>query len=87
MTGSCSIEVLYAGGHRVSELVTLTWSAVIARDKGVQLNVLGKGGIERNVLLSEAVSRSLMSLRSAASSTTSNCSASARSPLRFPACR
>jgi integrase/recombinase XerD len=57
------LEVLYAGGLRVSELVALTWSGVIARDKGqVQLNVVGKGGIERNVLLPEAVSRSLLSL-------------------------
>jgi integrase/recombinase XerD len=57
------LEVLYAGGLRVSELVNLTWSAVISREKGVQLNVLGKGGVERNVLLPEAVSRSLLSLR------------------------
>jgi len=57
------LQVLYAGGLRVSELVNLTWSAVIPREKGVQLNVLGKGGVERNVLLPEAVSRSLLSLR------------------------
>jgi site-specific recombinase XerD len=57
------LEVLYASGLRVSELVALTWSDVLARDKGVQLNVMGKGGVERNVLLPEAVSRSLLSLR------------------------
>jgi len=58
------LEVLYAGGLRVSELACLTWTSVIPRDKGqVQLNVVGKGGVERNVLLPEAVSRSLLSLR------------------------
>ena len=28
------LEVLYAGGLRVSELAGLTWSEVLARDKG-----------------------------------------------------
>jgi len=57
------LEVLYAGGLRVSEVAGLTWSDVLPRDKGVQLSVLGKGGIVRQVLLPEAVSRSLLSLR------------------------
>ena len=57
------IKVGYAGGLRVSELVRLTWGDVIAREKGVQLNVLGKGGKVRQVLLPEVVSRSLLSLR------------------------
>jgi integrase/recombinase XerD len=58
------LEVLYAGGLRVSELAGLTWSDIVARDKGqVQLSVLGKGGIVRQVLLPEAVSRALLSLR------------------------
>jgi integrase/recombinase XerD len=58
------IEVGYAGGLRVSELVSLTWSDVIGRDGGrVQLSVLGKGGKRREVLLPEVVSRSLLSLR------------------------
>jgi integrase/recombinase XerD len=58
------LEVLYAGGLRVSELSGLTWSDIVARDKGqVQLSVLGKGGIVRQVLLPEAVSRSLLTLR------------------------
>jgi integrase/recombinase XerD len=58
------LEVLYAGGLRVSELAGLTWSDIVARDKGqVQLSVVGKGGIVRQVLLPEAVSRALLSLR------------------------
>src|SRR5262245_32483857 len=58
------IEVGYAGGLRVSELVSLTWSDVIERDGGrVQLSVLGKGHKRREVLLPEVVARSLVSLR------------------------
>jgi integrase/recombinase XerD len=57
------LEVLYGGGLRVSEVVALTWSDVLERDKGVQLSVLGKGGIVRQVLLPAAMSRFLLSLR------------------------
>jgi integrase/recombinase XerD len=58
------LEVLYAGGLRVSEIASLTWSDVLLRDKGkVQLSITGKGGVVRQVLLPEAVSRSLLSLR------------------------
>jgi len=58
------IELGYAGGLRVSELVSLTWSDVIERDGGrVQLSVLGKGHKRREVLLPEVVARSLLSLR------------------------
>lgn len=61
------IEVLYAGGLRVSELVGLSWEDVIPRDGGqVQLAVRGKGDVERQVLLPAVVSRSLVSLREGA---------------------
>jgi site-specific recombinase XerD len=57
------LQVAYAGGLRVSEIVGLSWSDIIERDKGVQLSVAGKGGYVRQVLLPELVSRSLLALR------------------------
>jgi site-specific recombinase XerD len=57
------LQVLYGGGLRVSEVVSLTWGDVIERDKWVQLNVLGKGGVTRQVLLPESVSKSLLGLK------------------------
>jgi site-specific recombinase XerD len=57
------LEVAYAGGLRVSEIVALTWSDVLPRDDRVQLSIIGKGGKVRQVLLPEIVSRSLLSLR------------------------
>ena len=57
------LEVIYAGGLRISEAVGLTWSDVLIRDDRVQLSITGKGGKVRQVLLPEIVSRSLLSLR------------------------
>jgi site-specific recombinase XerD len=54
------LEVIYAGGLRVSETVSLTWPDVLSRDDRVQLSITGK---VRQVLLPEIVSRSLLSLR------------------------
>jgi integrase/recombinase XerD len=52
------LEVAYAGGLRVSEIVALTWADVLPRDQGrVQLSITGKGGKVRQVLLPEIVSR------------------------------
>jgi len=58
------IEVAYAGGLRVSELVNLCWSDVLPREKDqVQLSIVGKGEKTRRVLLPDIVSRSLLTLR------------------------
>jgi site-specific recombinase XerD len=58
------IEVGYAGGLRVSELVALRWSDVLARDGDrVQISVIGKGDKLRHVLLPAIVSRSLLASR------------------------
>jgi len=58
------LQVGYAGGLRVSELVGLTWSDVLEREEGrVQLSVTGKGGVVRQVLLPAIVSRALLSIR------------------------
>jgi integrase/recombinase XerD len=57
------LEVIYAGGLRISEAANLTWSDVIQRDDRVQLSIAGKGGKVRQVLLPDIVSRSLLSLR------------------------
>jgi integrase/recombinase XerD len=58
------IEIGYAAGLRVSELVGLSWADVIERQDGkVQLDVLGKGGKRRQVLLPDVVGRSLLVLR------------------------
>ena len=64
------LEVIYAGGLRVSETVDLTWADVLSRDDRVQLSILGRGGKVRQVLLKvrqvllpEIVSRALLSLR------------------------
>ncbi len=61
------LEVTYAGGLRVSEVVALTWGDVLLRGERVQLSVVGKGALVRQVLLPAIVSRSLLSLRGEAS--------------------
>jgi integrase/recombinase XerD len=64
------IEVGYAGGLRVSELVALTWADAIERSDGqVQLSVTGKGSKLRHVLLPDVVGRSLLASRGNAPST------------------
>jgi site-specific recombinase XerD len=57
------LQVAYAGGLRVSELVALKWADVIERDPLVQISVAGKGGRVRQILLPKNVSRSLLALR------------------------
>ena len=48
---SAGIEMLYATGLRISELLSLRESALIANDK--TLTIMGKGGKERLVLLTD----------------------------------
>ena len=58
------IEVAYAGGLRVSELVSLSWADILPRENDeVQLSIVGKGEKTRQVLLPDIVSRSLLTLR------------------------
>ncbi|HZS63759.1 MAG TPA: site-specific tyrosine recombinase XerD [Xanthobacteraceae bacterium] len=54
---ACLLEVLYATGLRVSELVSLPFSA--ARKEAQMLVVRGKGGKERLVPLNDAAKRSM----------------------------
>lgn len=57
------VQVAYAGGLRVSEIVSLTWTSVIEREGNVQLHIVGKGRKVRQVLLPEIVSQALLALR------------------------
>jgi integrase/recombinase XerD len=54
---------LYAGGFRVSEVCSLTWSDLQRRDSAGQITVFGKGGKTRTVLIPESVWNALVSLR------------------------
>ena len=57
------LQVAYAAGLRISEIVGLSWPDVIARDKGrAQLSIEGKGGKLRQVLLPAEVGGALMTL-------------------------
>jgi site-specific recombinase XerD len=57
------LRLLYAGGLRVSELVTLCWRDLQAREEAGQVTVYGKGGKTRAVLLTADTWRELMGLR------------------------
>ena len=54
---ACLVELLYASGLRVSELVSLTVQTVLADDRF--LTIRGKGGRERLVPLSEAARQAI----------------------------
>lgn len=61
------LQVLYAAGIRVSELTGLRWADVIPRESDqLQLAIVGKGGIERQLLLPAVVSKAVLSLRNGA---------------------
>jgi integrase/recombinase XerD len=58
------LEVAYFSALRVSELVGLTWSQVVARDTGeAQLNVIGKGDKTRCILVPADLAAALRELR------------------------
>lgn len=61
------LKLLYAGGLRVSELCGLRWRDLQARSEAEgQINVYGKGGKTRVVLLPVTIWKELVSLREAA---------------------
>ncbi len=63
----CLLELLYATGLRVSELIALPRSAARAAARGIDaLTVRGKGGRERLVPLSEPAKRAIALYREAA---------------------
>ena len=57
------LKLLYAAGLRISEVVGLTWRDCVVRDGAGQINVYGKGGKTRVVLLPASTWRALVSLR------------------------
>jgi site-specific recombinase XerC len=58
------LEIAYYGGLRVSELVSLTWAQVIARDSGeAQLEIVGKGRKARQVLIPLPIATRLLESR------------------------
>ncbi len=58
------LEVGYFGGLRVSELVSMAWRQVIARDSGeAQIEVFGKGGKVRQVLIPAEIAARLLASR------------------------
>ena len=63
---TCLLELLYATGLRVSELMALPRGAARAAARGVEtLAVRGKGGRERLVILSEPARRAIAAYREA----------------------
>ena len=59
--------IFYATGLRVSELCSLKWRDLQAREKGGQLTVFGKGGKTRTILLPQIAWNQLMSIKHIAS--------------------
>ncbi|WP_267428243.1 tyrosine-type recombinase/integrase [Methylobacterium sp. GC_Met_2] len=57
------LTVLYGGGLRISEVCSLCWRDLMARDEAGQATVFGKGGKTRAVLLSAATWKVLTALR------------------------
>ncbi len=76
------LEILYATGLRISELVTLP-AAALARDPRV-LIVRGKGGKERMIPLSEPARESIARYHAARVAAQNTAARSARRPVRDP---
>lgn len=58
------IRLLYSGGLRVSELVSLNWESLQAREDGkAQLRVIGKGDKLRVVMVSKQTATALLKLK------------------------
>lgn len=57
------LKVLYNGGLRVEEACTLKWRDITQRESAAQVNVFGKGGKTRVVLLTEHTWLELQKLR------------------------
>lgn len=53
----------YAGGFRVAELCSLTWSDLQGRNETGQITVFGKGNKTRSVLMPSSVWNAVQSLR------------------------
>lgn len=60
------MSVLYLTGMRVSELCEITWRDVGRQPAGLQINIFGKGGRTRTVLLPKYLDTPLAGLSSAA---------------------
>jgi integrase/recombinase XerD len=57
------LRLIYSAGLRVSEACGLCWRDLTPRDDAGQINVLGKGGKSRVILLPPAIWRRLLALR------------------------
>ena len=76
----CLLEVLYATGLRVSELVALPKSA--AKTREALLTIRGKGGRERLVVLSQPAKQAMLAYRAMVEAQSA---AARQSPWLFPA--
>lgn len=63
------LRLLYNSGMRISEVCSLRWSDLKAREDGGQFAVLGKGGKTRVILLPAPMWKRLMALRADAPET------------------
>jgi integrase/recombinase XerD len=75
------LRLLYVAGLRVSELCSLRWKDLQARNEGGQATVLGKRGKTRSVLVPERTWMILMALRAGSTEDTSVFQSRRRGPL------